>query len=93
MRYDTLNDCPFRVGRTFLWPTRLRLLRSLEEVNALEDRWRQLDRHTPSPLLQFNWVRSCLASFAATDRPHVVAVSRDDRLVALAPLVSAGCAA
>lgn len=61
---------------------------TLDEVDALDDAWRQLEPHTASPLGHFNWVRAALRAFEENTQPHIVAVSHEGRLRALAPLVS-----
>jgi CelD/BcsL family acetyltransferase involved in cellulose biosynthesis len=61
---------------------------SLEEVDALEGPWRALDEQVAYPLVQFDWMRAALAVFAADSCPHIVAIVRGDRAVAVAPLMT-----
>lgn len=61
---------------------------TLDEVDAYEDAWRDLERRTAKPLGSFNWVRAALRAFEEDAQPHIVAVSREGRLQALAPLAS-----
>lgn len=60
---------------------------SIDEVDALEDAWRMLAGEVDSPLAQFSWTRACLTAFSTGAMPHVVALRRHDKLVAVAPLV------
>ena len=61
--------------------------RTLDEVDALALRWRQMHRHEAGPLGQFGWARACLSAFPDDAAPYVVAGSCDEKLVAVAPLV------
>ena len=61
---------------------------SLEEVDAWEVAWRDLDERVGHPLAQFNWIRTSLSAFSSDAAPQVAAAFRQGQLVALAPLVS-----
>jgi CelD/BcsL family acetyltransferase involved in cellulose biosynthesis len=65
----------------------LRRLRSLEEVDALEDAWQRLGDQVGYPLAQFSWTRACLSAFPEGAAPRVIAAVRGNKLVAVAPLV------
>ncbi|MBI3838289.1 MAG: GNAT family N-acetyltransferase [Planctomycetia bacterium] len=61
---------------------------SLDEIDALEQPWRELGSQVGYPLSQFSWTRACASAFAAEATPHVLAGLRQNKLVALAPLES-----
>ncbi len=69
-------------------PVQLQWACSLDDVDAWESAWRDLDSRVGNPLTQFNWIRTSLSAFASDAVPQVVAAFRSDQLVALAPLVS-----
>jgi CelD/BcsL family acetyltransferase involved in cellulose biosynthesis len=68
---------------------RLRLCRarSLDEIDAWQDAWRELAGPHGSPTAQFDWTRTCLSAFSAGTAPQVIAVLHQEKFVALAPLV------
>jgi CelD/BcsL family acetyltransferase involved in cellulose biosynthesis len=68
-------------------PLQVRWAQSPDEVDALEDGWRQMAESLP-PMAQFDWTRACLHAFASGAAPCVVAVERGGHLAALAPLVT-----
>ncbi len=61
---------------------------SLDEIDALEEPWREMGRQVGYPLAQFSWTRTCASAFACETTPHVLAGLRQNKLVALAPLES-----
>ncbi|MGD9722796.1 MAG: GNAT family N-acetyltransferase [Pirellulales bacterium] len=65
----------------------VRRARSLDEVDAWEPAWRDLQADASAPTEHFDWTRACLAAFPVGVVPHVVSVFARERLVALAPLV------
>lgn len=67
---------------------RVERIESLEEIDSLDSDWRELDAHAWNPQAQFLWTRASLAAFAAEEEPRWLAVRDDERVVALAPLVS-----
>lgn len=75
------------ITRVKAGPLRFRRARSLDEIDALETSWRELDRHVSYPLSQFSWTRACVSAFPVDSTPHIVAGFHKDDLVALAPLV------
>ncbi len=66
---------------------RVRHARALDEVDALALPWREMHCRAASPLGQFEWIRACLSAFPDDAGPYVVAGLRDEKLVAVAPLV------
>ena len=61
---------------------------SLEEVDALEGAWRELDAEMAYPLIRFDWMRAALGVFSTDARPHVLALVSGDRAVAIAPFLT-----
>lgn len=65
-----------------------RVLVTLEEMDAVAQDWRALERHCADPLgyfQSFDWCRAWMARFGAGHQPYVVTLRRDDLLVALWP--------
>jgi CelD/BcsL family acetyltransferase involved in cellulose biosynthesis len=69
-------------------PVLFRRANSLDEIDALEDPWREMGGRVGYPMAQFSWTRACASAFAAEATPHVVVGLRQDKVVALAPLES-----
>lgn len=66
---------------------RWRRATSLDEVDAWEHAWRELDPVVACPLGRFSWTRAFVRAFAADVSPWLVGVMRQGRCTALAPLV------
>lgn len=69
-----------------------RVLTTLEEIDAVADAWRELERHCADPFgyfQTFDWCRNWVAQFCDGDAfaAHVVTVWAEDRLVALWPMM------
>lgn len=67
-----------------------RVLGTLEEIEAIAEAWRDLERHCADPLGYFqtyDWCRNWVAQFGddGVHLPHVVTLWRDERLIALWP--------
>lgn len=66
-----------------------RVLGTLDEIDAIADDWRALERHCADPLSYFqgfDWCRNWVLHFADDHtRPYVISVWRGEQLVALWP--------
>src|SRR5581483_3253295 len=67
-------------------PLRTSWLHAPDEIDRLEDDWRQMAAALP-PMAQFDWTRACLQAFGSGATGAVLTVRRGDELVAVAPLV------
>jgi CelD/BcsL family acetyltransferase involved in cellulose biosynthesis len=74
-----------RPVRTTGW----RVISDVEELDRLRDPWDALAAGSGMPTAQHAWASACAHAFHADDGVQVVAVVRDGRLVAVAPLVAA----
>ena len=62
----------------------LRVLTTLEELDAEADRWAALDEAATAPAQRFAWVRACAGAFAQD--PRIVVLEKGADVVAVAPL-------
>jgi CelD/BcsL family acetyltransferase involved in cellulose biosynthesis len=64
------------------------LLREVSELRGLGAEWNELARPFASPVARHEWNLACAEAFCPPDRLRVVAVRREGRLAAVAPLVA-----
>jgi CelD/BcsL family acetyltransferase involved in cellulose biosynthesis len=79
---DTMSDKEQTGGQTLA-----RIVRTLEELDALKDSWKAFAASARYPTQEFAWVRACAATLAAPRDLHVVVVEDRSGPVAAAPLV------
>jgi CelD/BcsL family acetyltransferase involved in cellulose biosynthesis len=65
----------------------LRIIDSIETLTPLADEWNRLADGTKSPLLRFEWFAACAQAFCPPGRLHIMALSDDAGIAAIAPLV------
>jgi CelD/BcsL family acetyltransferase involved in cellulose biosynthesis len=65
----------------------VRRIVELEELDSLARAWDRLASRSGSPIAQYIWARSCAETLSERYSLHVLAVSRRDRPIAIAPLV------
>jgi CelD/BcsL family acetyltransferase involved in cellulose biosynthesis len=63
------------------------VVRTLEELDRLQDGWKTFSASARYPTQEFAWVRACAATLAAPRELHVVVVADESGPVAVAPLV------
>ena len=66
----------------------VRVLTTLDELDAEAGRWGPLDQAAVSPAQRFAWIRACASSFA--DELAFVVLEREGQLAAVAPLIVRG---
>lgn len=65
-----------------------RVLSTLEEIDAIAEAWRALERHCADPLSYFqshDWCRNWVAQFGSGHKPYVVTLWLGDVLIAVWP--------
>lgn len=69
-----------------------RILGSLEEIEAVADQWRALERRSTDPMTYFqsyDWCRNWVAQYddGGRNEPHITTLWRGDSMIAVWPLV------
>ena len=73
-------DCPLDE------PYRVHTVTGRPGLDLLAGAWQALAETTGGPIEQYEWVASCADSFPNVGDPHVIAVSRNEELLAVAPM-------
>lgn len=60
--------------------------RTLRKIQNLHDGWTRLESRHPTPLASYDWFASAADAFSSIRTPTYLTLSREDRLVAIAPL-------
>ncbi len=82
----TLDLQPSPPDCLFDEPYRIHTVTSREGLDRLADAWQSLGEETGGPIEQYEWTESCVDAFQGVGDLQIVTVSRDEELVAVAPM-------
>ena len=57
-----------------------------EQVQALQEPWKRLEKRHPTPLASYDWFDAAMGAFSDLRTPAVVTLEREGRVTAMAPL-------
>ena len=82
----TLDLHPSPPNYTLNEPYRIHTITSRAGLDRVQGAWQSLGEKTGGPIEQYDWAESCIDAFRGAGDLHVVTVSRDEELVAVAPM-------
>ncbi len=82
----TLDLQPSPPDGAFDEPYRVHTVTSRAGLDRFADAWQSLGEKTGGPIEQYEWTESCVDVYRGVGDLHVVTVSRDEELVAVAPM-------